>query len=61
MHGIWSGVTYTDPTNGQNLLAIESLDAAVVAPGPRLPGLAFGQPMPALENGMNFCLFNNAW
>lgn len=61
MHGVSSGVYYTTPFSPSQTFNVLTLDAAVVAPGPRSPGLAFGEPMPQLEEGMNFCLFNNAW
>jgi hypothetical protein len=54
LHGITSGVYYGDD------LALESLDAALVAPGePAL--LMFTNRQPALNKGMHFNLFNNVW
>jgi hypothetical protein len=57
LHGVWEGVTYHD---GADQLAIESLDAALVAPGaPSL--LDFNNVQPAMKGGMHFNLFNNVW
>ena len=57
LHGVSDGVTYGDEA-GQ--LAIESLDAPLVAPGaPSL--LNFNNAQPALKGGMHFNLFNNVW
>lgn len=57
---MWDGVSYTSVEGAS--FAVNSLDVALVAPGARSPGLAFGEfPSPPLDMGMNFCLFNNAW
>ena len=57
LHAIGTGVTYRDRLGG---LAMESLDAALVAPGdPAL--LDFSDRQPALAGGMHFLLYNNVW
>ena len=63
MHAVWDGIKYTDPQNSSLVYSIKSLDAALVVPGPQLPGIGFGlEPMPNIaEYGMSFCLLNNAW
>jgi hypothetical protein len=57
LHAVNTGVYYAD---GRHLLAIETLDAALVAPGePSL--LDFNNRQPNLSKGMHFNLFNNVW
>jgi hypothetical protein len=57
LHAVDSGVYYAD---GRSRLAIETLDAALVAPGePSL--LDFNNRQPNLQKGMHFNLFNNVW
>ena len=57
LHAIGRDVRYRD-RKGQ--LAIESLDAPLVAPGePSL--LNFHNRMPTLRRGMHFNLYNNIW
>ena len=57
LHAVESGVYYAD---SRNSLAIETLDAALVAPGePSL--LNFNNRQPVLSNGTHFNLYNNVW
>jgi hypothetical protein len=57
LHGVDSGVYYTDARGN---LSIETLDAPLVAPGePSL--LDFNNRQPKLSMGMHFNLFNNVW
>ena len=57
LHAIGSGVRYQD---GDLRLDLESLDAALVAPGqPAL--LRFENQPSELEGGMHFNLYNNVW
>ncbi len=57
LHAVESGVYYAD---SRSTLAIETLDAVLVAPGdPSL--LDFNNRQPVLSNGMHFNLFNNVW
>lgn len=57
LHGVETGVFYND---NQAQLSIETLDAALVAPGePSL--LNFNNRQPNLKNGMHFNLLNNIW
>jgi hypothetical protein len=57
LHAVGSGVYYHDK-RGQ--LAIETLDAPLVAPGePSL--LDFNNRQPPLRKGMHFNLYNNVW
>lgn len=57
LHAVGSGAVYDD---GRHRLAIETLDAPLVAPGePSL--LDFNSRQPPLEKGMHFNLFNNVW
>ncbi|MBI1282670.1 MAG: DUF5054 domain-containing protein [Anaerolineaceae bacterium] len=57
LHGVETGLTYTD-NRGQ--LTIKTLDAALVAPGePSL--LNFNNRQPNMKNGMHFNLLNNIW
>ena len=57
LHAVGRGVFYDD---GEHRLAIETLDAPLVAPGePSL--LNFDGRQPPLEKGMHFNLFNNVW
>ena len=58
LHAVGSGVFYSDDED--ETLAIETLDAPLVAPGePSL--LNFDGEQPAVENGMHFNLYNNVW
>jgi hypothetical protein len=57
MHGVDSGVR-TEGSDGG--LRIESLDAAVVAPGKRSLLEFHNRPLD-LSGGMHFCLWNNVW
>jgi hypothetical protein len=57
LHAVGGGVFYDD---GRQQLAIETLDAPLVAPGDRSL-LRFDPRPPALENGMHFNLYNNVW
>ncbi len=57
LHGVETGVFYSD---NRAQLTIESLDAALVAPGePSL--LNFNNRQPVMKNGMHFNLLNNIW
>ncbi len=57
LHAVESGINYSDQ---QGKLAIETLDAALVAPGePSL--LNFNNRQPPMKNGMHFNLLNNVW
>jgi len=57
LHGVETGVFYSD-NRGQ--MSIETLDAALVAPGePSL--LNFNNRQPNMKNGMHFNLLNNIW
>jgi hypothetical protein len=57
LHAIDRGILYDD---GQRRIAIESLDAPLVAPGQR-GLLKFDQEQPELSSGMHFNLYNNIW
>ena len=57
LHAVGRGVFYSDD---KNELAIETLDAPLVAPGsPSL--LNFDNEQPAVEKGMHVNLYNNVW
>jgi hypothetical protein len=57
LHAVGTGVSYDDARGG---LAIETLDAPLVAPGePAL--LNFTNRQPPLRLGMHFNLYNNVW
>jgi hypothetical protein len=57
LHAMGSALVYIDDPQP---LRLESLDAALVAPGE--PGLLnFDNKLAVLENGMHFNLFNNIW
>lgn len=57
LHGLDAGIRYRGP---EGILDIDSLDAALVAPGrPRL--LEYDHSQPDLSGGMHFNLFNNIW
>jgi hypothetical protein len=57
LHAVESAINYQDK---QSKLAIETLDASLVAPGaPSL--LNFNNRQPNLKNGMHFNLLNNIW
>jgi hypothetical protein len=57
LHAVESGVYYSDK---QGKLSIETLDAALVAPGePSL--LNFNNRQPDMKNGIHFNLLNNVW
>lgn len=51
--GIWAG-------EGEQKFVMQSLDAPLVATGERNL-LNFDNAIPAAEDGMHFCLFNNVW
>ncbi|MBV8515196.1 MAG: DUF5054 domain-containing protein [Acidobacteria bacterium] len=57
MHAIWDGLHFKD---SQGTLAINSLDAPLVALGVRSP-IYFSNEQPDVRKGIHFCLFNNGW
>jgi hypothetical protein len=57
MHAVSHSVRYQD---AQGSLAIETLDAPVVALGEKSP-LAYSTAQPDIAKGFHFSLFNNAW
>ncbi len=57
MHAVAKGIRYFDP---RGTMAIETLDAPLVAPGERTL-LKFDNAHPSPEDGMHFCLCNNVW
>ena len=57
LHSFDQGVSYTSP---QLHLAIQSLDAALVAPG-RPSLLDFHTEVPNLSGGIHFNLYKNVW
>jgi hypothetical protein len=57
MHAVLGGLHYKGP---EGALAIETLDAPVVALGERLP-VYFSRNQPDLTKGFHFSLFNNGW
>jgi hypothetical protein len=57
MHAVLGGLRYNGPEGG---LAIESLDAPVVALGEKTP-VRFTRDQPDFGQGMHFSLFNNGW
>ncbi len=57
MHAVAGGVRYRD---AHSSLAIETVDAPVVALGDRTP-LCFTRNQPDLSKGLHFSLFNNGW
>ena len=57
LHGVGQGVRWE---KGPVSLAIDSLDAALVAPGERSL-LNFSNHQPALARGMQFLLYDNLW
>lgn len=57
LHAVNTGIYYAD---GRHSLAIETLDAALVAPG-ESSLLDFNNRQPNLSKGMHFNLFNNVW
>ena len=57
MHAVLGGLHYKGP---EGSLAIESLDAPVVALGERMP-VYFTRNQPDLTQGFHFSLFNNGW
>ena len=57
MHAVSGPVRYADAKGG---LAVDSLDAPVLAFGERSP-IAFARNLPAFDQGFHVCLFNNAW
>lgn len=59
LHAIQNGVVYEGGEDG--VLAIESLDAALVAPGDIDHLLDFTNDQPDCEDGMHFNLYNNLW
>lgn len=57
LHAVSTGVSYADD---HGTLAIETMDAPLVAPGqPSL--LNFDNQQPPVEHGMHFNLYNNIW
>jgi len=63
MHGIWSGVDYSDGIDRKEKthFQIISLDSGVVNPGKPNP---FPTPLniqPEIKYGVNFCLYDNIW
>jgi hypothetical protein len=57
MHAVSDSVQYKD---ARGTLAIDSLDAPMLALGVRSP-IYFSNEQPDLRNGIHFCLFNNGW
>jgi len=57
MHAVVGGLHYKGP---EGTLAIEPVDAPVVALGERLP-VYFSRSQPDLAKGFHFSLFNNGW
>lgn len=57
MHAVLDGIHYKD---GRGMLAINSLDAPLLALGVRSP-IYFSNEQPDIRNGIHFCLFNNGW
>jgi len=57
MHALSNQIQYKD---AQGSLAIETLDAPVVALGEKSP-IYYSQAQPDLAKGIHFSLFNNAW
>src|SRR5262249_19253077 len=57
MHAVGTGIRYRD---GQDLFALDTLDAPVIALGEKSP-LAFSRDEPDLAGGIHCSLFNNAW
>ena len=57
MHAVSRVVRYQD---AQGSLAIETLDAPVVALGDKSP-IAYSTAQPDMTNGIHFSLFTNAW
>jgi hypothetical protein len=57
LHAVGKGVHYRD---GDAALAIETLDAPLVAPG-KQSLLDFDNRRPPLRNGMHFLLYDNVW
>jgi hypothetical protein len=52
-----TGLTYKD---AKGALAIDTLDAPVVALGERSP-IYFSEDQPQIDKGIHFSLFNNGW
>jgi len=57
MHAVEKGFEYRE---GAHTLAVETVDAPVVALGERTP-LLFSNEQPDLRQGIHSCLYNNAW
>jgi hypothetical protein len=57
LHGVCAGIRYIDSAD---TLSIDTLDAHLVAPADRTL-LTFDNVKPAPQDGMHFCLCNNAW
>jgi hypothetical protein len=57
MHAVLGGLHYRGP---EGALAIEPLDAPVVALGEKMP-VHFSRSQPDLTKGFHFSLFNNGW
>ncbi|HCE43515.1 MAG TPA: hypothetical protein DET40_08205 [Lentisphaeria bacterium] len=57
LHGVNPGILFKE---GKQTVRINSLDAALVAPGrPRI--LEFDGSQPDMKGGMHFCLYNNMY
>ncbi len=57
MHAVSGPIRYADERGG---LAIETLDAPVIALDQRSP-IGFSKDLPTMEQGVHVSLFNNAW
>jgi hypothetical protein len=57
MHALGRGLRYKD---ARGALAIETLDAPVVALGVKSP-IYFSTAQPDISEGIHFSLFNNGW
>jgi len=57
MHALSRGIEYTD---ARGTLAIDALDAPVVAFGEKSP-IYFSKEQPDLSRGLHFSLYNNGW
>jgi hypothetical protein len=57
MHALSNAIRYKDAQGG---IAIETLDAPVVALGEKSP-ISYSEAQPDMAKGIHFSLFNNAW
>ena len=57
MHALSGAIRYQDAQGG---LAVETLDAPVVALGEKSP-IYYSREQPEMARGIHFSLFNNAW